>query len=167
MADDDIAAARREVEAALAREHRPWAHVRFVALSALLSGQTLKAAARSAGVNPGTVSRWLRRLRQHGCDWLLRHPPVAARRLPTMDAQQVARVRRSINRMLMRNPKPCPRSQQRLRAVLLALSGEVGTAADAAYVRPSSVRRWLSAVAQLGPAALLEKPHTGRPRETS
>lgn len=163
MTAREIATARRSVARLLRTERRAWARTRLAAIAALLSGQSLKAAARSVGVKPESVSWWFRLMHDGGCTGLLSHPPAYEPRCPVVEPHKVASVRQAIDGMLRQQPMPCARSQQRLRALLLALSGDVDQAAKSACVRPATLRRWLSIVHREGPAAILEKRHTGRP----
>ena len=167
MTPERIAAARTEINALLRTERREWARKRLTGVNALLSCQPLKVAACSVDVKTDTVSGWFRSFRDGGCAALLSNPPAYEAHLPVMDSREVARVRRAVARLLQRHPKPDARSQQRLRAVLVALAGNTSEAADSGYVRPATVRHWLRIVHQHGPAALLEKRHPGRPSRRS
>lgn len=162
-----ISAGQREISFCLRTEHREWARKRLTGVMSLLSVLPLKSAAHCLGVKPETLSGWFRVWRKGGCLALLANPPAYEPQLPVIDARALAHMKLAVTNLLEGHPKPDARSQQRLRALMIALSGNINDAASIAYVRPASVRRWLRTAHEKGPAALLEKRHPGRPLASS
>lgn len=164
MTPDILAATRSEIERLLAQERRAWARLRLRAVHALLDGGcSLKQAALSAGAHPDRLSLWLRWVQDAGCKGLLVRPPAQAG-MPAMTTGEIAKAERAIDRMLARRPPLSPRTQQRLRALRMAIRGKIDEAATASYVSTKSIRAWLRILRKQGLQALVEKPHPGRPR---
>lgn len=163
LTTERISAGKREISSSLRTERREWARKRLTGVRSLLSGLPLKSAARRLGVKPETLSGWFRVWRDSGCIALLANPPAYEPKLPVMDARELTRMKLAVTALLEGAPKPDARSQQRLRALVIALLSNIDDAASIAYVRAASVRRWLRTAHEKGPAAILEKRHPGRP----
>lgn len=161
-----VSGAKKEIDTLLRTERRAWARSRLLGVRLLLSGVPLRTAARRVDKKSDTVSNWFRSWRDGGNPALLSKPPRGPQ-LPAMNGREMARIKEAVTRLLNRHPKPDAPSQQRLRALLIALSGNIDEAADAAFVHTATVRRWLRTVHDQGATALLEKRHTGRPRRRS
>jgi transposase len=157
MTAKQIAAARKEIETALAQEQPPEVCKRLVALRALLSGQSLAAAARAAHANPNNLRKWHRRLRHGGCSTLLREPQIEHPYPLHMTERQIATARQEIEAALADQPSPW--SRKRLISIRAVIEGQsLASAARAAGVSPTSVSNWLHKLQQDGCAALLRGP---------
>jgi transposase len=164
MTKGDIAAARRQIEAALARKLPQPLRKRLIAIRAVLGGQSLAMAARTAGVSQPSVSRWFSQMRREGWRALLhdarlrvasvRSPanpgfagsPATGFTLPITHAE-IAAALASESRAAVR---------KRLLAVQRVLCGDnITDAARATKTKPSTLLRWLRLVQQSGCEVLL------------
>ena len=146
--------AAREIEAILAREDRPWARKRLAAVHALLSGQTVQAASRAAGVAPANVHRWLKQFRRGGCSGLLRVDSASQPCHLRMTPEQIEATARQVDAALASEARPWAR--KRLLAVRAMLEGQsLAMAARTAGVSQPSVSHWFSQIRREGWTALL------------
>lgn len=159
--------ARSEIRALLRSERRPWARKRLRAMNVLLRGGPLKKAAREADVWPGTLARWASWLQKGGVEELVGHPPPYFQTSSTITHTRKARLERDIERRLKANRLPHWRTQQRMRAIQMALRGDMAKAAQIGCVQPRTVQRWLRAVIERGLSAVVEPNHPGRAAKVS
>ena len=150
-----LRAGRPELEAALAAERRKRVRKRLVAIDAILTGKSIKDAARAANATEQTVERCLKRFHQSGLASLLRD---RRRRRPKwqMTLDDIETTRREIASALGRSLKPDVRT--RLVAIDSALSGRpIEEAAAAAHVLRGAVHSWLRLVTRHGLAPALAR----------
>lgn len=150
---------RRVLEFALSRERRPVLQKRLNALLLLLSGASIREAAKELGASSSAVHAWLHIAREHKLSALLADRRAnnchGRPRGPLLPAD-VREVREQIVKALRRRPNW--RLRRRLEAVDFVLRG--GTPEDAAAtvgVRSTAVRKWLNTIRHKGVAGFLEQ----------
>lgn len=163
MTAEQFAAVRRDTDAAIAYEQRPWARKRLRAVRAVTEGKSFRAAGRAGKVSEKSVRKWLRFMRQGGCPYLLRHPPTKRTYLAPMTPQQTASAKKEIAAALSSDQSPWVR--KRLLALRAVIEGRtLAAAARAAKTDRTSVRRWRRQLQEQGCAALLDDSRMGGSR---
>ncbi len=159
---------RRKLELALRRERCPRIRTCLETLLLVVSGKSIRDAAKAAGIARSTLAGWLDRVRKHKLKAILtdsrtnNHKGRPRAPLPPND---VADAREQIAKALKR--RPTWRMRRRLEAVDFVFGGgSLEDAAASAGVRPSAVRKWLNAIHHKGIAGFLEQSEgrTSSPR---